>query len=194
MPIFDHFDLLAPVYDLLMWTPDTEHMRELLRLPTSGRLLDAGGGTARVSAPLRPLVGDLVVSDLSKRMLAKARRKGGLLPVRAHAERLPFPDGSFDRVLVVDALHHFCDQREAIADLVRVLKPGGRLVIEELDIARFPIKLVALAEKIALMGSRFYPPEEIRAMIDARGAPARVVSRRGLAAWIVADKPAAVPG
>ncbi|OQY37129.1 MAG: hypothetical protein B6243_01300, partial [Anaerolineaceae bacterium 4572_5.2] len=69
-----------------------------------------------------------------------------------HVERFPFPDNSFDRALVVDALHHFHNQEQAIAELVRVLKKGGRLVIEEPDIHRFAIKLVALAEKAALMG------------------------------------------
>ena len=64
-------------------------------------------------------------------MLAEARAKGTVAPVRGHAERLPFPDGSFDRILVVDALHHFCDQREAIGDLLRVLAPGGRLLVAE---------------------------------------------------------------
>jgi len=43
-------------------------------------------------------------------------------------------DHSFDRVLMVDALHHVVNQAETICELYRVLKPGGRLVIEEPDL------------------------------------------------------------
>jgi ubiquinone/menaquinone biosynthesis C-methylase UbiE len=189
--VLDHFDWLAPVYDRVMGPPDRERMQELLRLPSAGTLLDAGGGTGRVAAGLRPLVDSVVVIDLSRKMLRRAQAKGGLLPVRGVTERLPFRDESFDRVLVVDALHHFRDQRDAIRDLVRVLKPGGRLLIEEPDIHRLPVKLVAALEKLALMQSRFHPAETIREMIEAMGVPAGIDSDGGFSAWVWADKPAA---
>lgn len=188
--MFDHFDFLAPFYDRLIGPPDPARLRELLRLPTPGWLLDAGGGTGRVSSQLRPFVGRLVVSDFSGPMLRQARQKGPLWPTQVRVERLPFPDGSFDRILVVDALHHFHHQPAAIGELVRVLKPGGRLVIEEPDIHRFAVKLVALAEKLLLMGSRFHSPGEIRAMVAAHGLPARIETNGTFAAWVVADKAA----
>jgi demethylmenaquinone methyltransferase/2-methoxy-6-polyprenyl-1,4-benzoquinol methylase len=120
-------------------------------------------------------------------MLRQASTKGGIDAVRAHAERLPFPDDAFDRVLVVDALHHFCDQREAVCDLLRVLRPGGRLVIEEPDYTRFAVKLVALGEKLALMRSRFYTPEAIGHMIAQRGYGADIVRGSKLRAWVIVD-------
>jgi len=186
--MFDHFDLIAPIYERVIGPPDPARLRDLLQLPTGGWLLDAGGGTGRVSSSLRPLVGKLVISDLSGSMLKQAQAKDSLWPLRAHAERLPFPDEHFERVLVVDALHHFCDQRDAIRDLLGVLKPGGRLVIEEPDINRFGVKLVALAEKLALMRSHFYSPADIRDMITAHGMAARIESDDGFAAWVVAEK------
>ncbi|MGQ9549664.1 MAG: class I SAM-dependent methyltransferase [Roseiflexus sp.] len=187
--MLDHFDILAPVYDRLIGPPDPARLQRLLRLPTNGWLLDAGGGTGRVAAGLRPFVGGLVISDRSHQMLRRAREKEMLLPVQAQVQHIPFPDGFFDRVLVVDALHHFSDQQAAVRELARVLAPGGRLVIEEPDIHRPAVKLVALAERMALMGSTFLEPEVVCNMLAAQELNAQVAEHDRFSVWIVADKP-----
>ena len=186
--MLDHFSLLAPLYDRLIGPPNHEKLRDLLQLPSSGWMLDAGGGTGRVSSTLRHLIDHLVVSDLSRHMLQQAQRKGNICSIQAHVERLPFPDGTFERVLVVDALHHFCDQHESLSDLLRVLKPGGRLLIEEPNIHRFVVKGVALAEKLALMRSRFFSPQAIREIIASYGYDASIRDDDRFRAWIFVDK------
>ena len=185
--MLDHFDLIASVYDRLIGPPDTGRLQQLLQLPTTGWLLDGGGGTGRVSGHLNALVGNIVINDLSDRMLKKALQKR-LNSVRAHVERLPFNDACFDRILVVDALHHFCDQQEAIQDLLRVLKAGGRLVIEEPDFNHKGVKFLALAEKLLLMRSHFYAPQDIRGMIQSHGYSATIENDSSYRAWIVVDK------
>ncbi len=186
--MFDHFALLAPIYDLVMPAPDPERLHELLRLPTPGRMLEAGGGTGRVASRLLPVVGLLVVNDLSAPMLRKAQAKGPLRPVQSYVERLPFCDGCFSRVFAVDAFHHFNDHHAAIRELLRVLAPRGRLVIEEPDIRRFPVKLVALLEKLALMRSHFRSAEEIRAMVASHGLQARTACLSDFSTCVVVDK------
>jgi demethylmenaquinone methyltransferase/2-methoxy-6-polyprenyl-1,4-benzoquinol methylase len=184
----DHFHILAPLYDRLMGPPDAAHLAGLLNLPAAGGLLDCGGGTGRASWPLRRWVGRLVVCDLCERMLARARNRN-LNAVRARAEQLPFPDEAFERILVVDALHHFSDPAAAIADFARVLRPGGRIVVEEFDADRKVVRWIALAENIARMHSRFLPPRDIRDLMRACGLKSHVDIGRRLAAWIVGDKP-----
>lgn len=183
-----HFDWLAPIYDRVIGERNPADLQEILKLPTRGRLLDAGGGTGRVSSSLRSMVDGVVIIDWSKPMLREAHAKGCSALVNGLVETLPFPDESFERVLVVDALHHFPDQIGAIAELVRVLKPGGRLLIEEPDINRFAVKLIALAEKVTLMGSHFHSPAQIAAILSKHGFSPSIHSDGRASAWIFIDK------
>jgi len=182
------FDLLAPLYNRVATPRAPDKLIELLKLPCDGWLLDAGGGTGRVASPLRDLVAGVVLSDLSHPMLVHAIAKDGLRAVQARAQRLPFADASFARVLVVDALHHFGDQKGAIGELLRVLQPGGRLVIEEPDIEHVVVKVIALIEKLALMGSHMYKADEIDAMLHSYGVTAHIEKDDSHAVWVVVDK------
>ena len=186
--MIDHFDMIASIYDRFIGIQDHVRLRELLKLPTDGWILDAAGGTGRVSQQFSSMVNNLVVCDLSYKMLRNAKEKGNLLPVRSHIERLPFLDETFDRILIVDAIHHLCDPQEAINDMLRVLKPGGRMVIEEPDIHQFAVKLVAIGEKLLLMRSHFYTIEEIKNMVLDHNVNVTIEHDGRFAAWIIVDK------
>jgi len=180
-----HFNLLAPFYDRVIPFARLERMLKVLGLPHTGSLLDAGGGTGRVADALRPHVGSVIVADVSWGMLAQARQKD-LSAASTETEHLPFADGTFDRVLMVDALHHVVHQGETVCELYRVLKLGGRLVIEEPDLRTFAVKLIAVAEKLALMRSHFLAPLQIAALFPSE-AKVRIESEEHTA-WIIAEK------
>ncbi len=180
-----HFNFLAPFYDKAIPFVRLEKMLTVLDLPHAGTLLDAGGGTGRVAAALRPHLGAVIVADVSWGMLAQARQKG-LTTASTETERLPFANGTFDRVLMVDALHHVVDQSATVRELFRVLKPGGRLVIEEPDLRTFATKLIAIAEKLALMRSHFLDPLQIAALFPKQ---AKVkIEADANNAWVIAEK------
>ncbi len=187
MPIIDHFDLIAPYYDRLIGFHRAEQLEALMGLPVTGTLLDAGGGTGRIAQSLVEKVGKIIVADYSMKMLRQAAKKDGLQALNTAVEALPFPDGTFERILMVDAFHHVGDQVETARELWRVLKPGGRLVIEEPNIDTFPVKLVACFEKIALMRSHFLPPERIAGLFDHPGGR-KAIEREGYQAWVVVEK------
>ncbi len=171
---FDHFGLLAPIYDRLVHSPAVDRLRSLAQLDAGDRLLDAGGGTGRVSAVLSSLVRDTCVLDLSAGMLQQVADKPGLAPCQGVAEAMPFADGTFDKIVAVDTFHHFGEQAGAATELIRVLAPGGILVIEEPDVRRFAVKLIALAERLLLMRSRFLRPDAYEALFTTASTQVRI--------------------
>ncbi|MBN2011595.1 methyltransferase domain-containing protein [candidate division KSB1 bacterium] len=164
--MIDHFRLFAPIYDRVFPAPTKDELQHRYHLPASGWLLDAGGGTGRISRQLTPLIDNIVTADISQPMLKQGAVSPTLVATQASVTYLPFPNDTFSRIIVVDAFHHFQKQQQALRELVRVLAPAGRLIIEEPDISLKIVKLVALAETIALMRSQFHPAPAIEAMLQ----------------------------
>lgn len=183
--MFDHFDVLAPFYDRAIPFARLDLMLKLVKLPFDGLLLDAGGGTGRVATALKPYTRGVLVADVSAGMLAQSRQKG-LSGVRTFSEKLPFATDTFPRILMVDAFHHVLNQRETIAELWRVLQPGGRLVIEEPDIRTLTVKFVAVIEKLALMRSHFVSPPEIAGYFPPQAKVS--IEVEGYNAWVIVEK------
>lgn len=163
------FHWLAPFYDYLVRTPQLDRLKDLLDLSHGDYLLDLGGGTGRVSHQFTGLGANVLICDINRSMLKQAKRKKGLMPLQADADRLPFPPDTFDAVLVFDALHHFSKPRHMVHEMLGVLKPGGRLLIEEQDINHFFIKLIQIAERIVGLHSQFLTQNEISALLPPTG-------------------------
>jgi ubiquinone/menaquinone biosynthesis C-methylase UbiE len=187
MTHFNHFDFLAPYYDRFVKPSDPARFCALCGLPVSGRLLDAGGGTGRKTYSLIGMVTEIVIADSSMGMLSQASKKGGIKTICAESERLPFDDESFERVIMVDTLHHVDNYRSTANELWRVVKPGGRIVIEEPDIRRMPVKIMAIIEKLALMRSHFISPQKISISFPYPNAKVNIEVEDSTA-WIVINK------
>jgi ubiquinone/menaquinone biosynthesis C-methylase UbiE len=183
MPIFDHFSMIAPIYARVTYSK-RDVMREVASLPVRGRLLDVGGGTGRVASAIHDLVDEITLADESFTMLANAPRDS-FRAVCGGSETLPFVDGSFERVIMVDALHHVAHHAQSAHEMFRVLKPGGVLVIEEPDIRTFGVKLIALAEKLLLMRTHFLAPAEIVKLFEVGETSIRAEDGT---AWVVVRK------
>jgi ubiquinone/menaquinone biosynthesis C-methylase UbiE len=161
---FDHFNCLAPFYDRFIRPSISDHLLRLLALNSDHLILDAAGGTGRVAQFLQYPLTKVVVADVAFNMLVETKKKTTLAPVQSPVEVLPFSSNTFDRIILVDALHHVCDQEKSARELWRVLKPGGRLVIEEPDIQTFIVKILAVMEKWMGMRSHFLNRQAIESL------------------------------
>ncbi|MFI8341864.1 class I SAM-dependent methyltransferase [Streptomyces sp. NPDC085639] len=95
------------------------------------RILDAGCGSGALSAALHARGAVITGIDASARMLTLARRRLGddvALHVVDLRDRLPFDDGAFDDVVASLVLHYLEDWGPTLAELRRVIRPGGRLI------------------------------------------------------------------
>lgn len=187
MHLINHFDLIAPYYDRLLSNNRSEKLDELVDLPINGSILDAGGGTGRVSVKFTDYAISIFVCDLSCAMLLQAKNKGKMNPVCSTTENMPYPNDYFCRIVMVDTLHHVFNQAKTINELWRVLAPGGRLIIEEPNIENWTVKLMALAEKLALMRSKFLSPREIQSLLNFKNSDTAVIDE-GINSWVVATK------
>lgn len=174
----------------------TDRLEEDLLLdrigPAQGlRVLDVGCGDGVLATKLAAAGAQVTGLDASVEMLSAARRRAGAVGVmlkliEGEAERMPFPDARFDLVLSVATLCFSSNPDRSIREMVRVLRPGGRLVLGELArwttwaalrrvkswfgssvwrAARFRSRgeLTALADRaglreISVTGAIFYPP------------------------------------
>jgi demethylmenaquinone methyltransferase / 2-methoxy-6-polyprenyl-1,4-benzoquinol methylase len=142
------FDSVAGNYDLMndLMSAGAHRLWKQFTLAQTGlrpgqRALDVAGGTGDLAAGMARQVGAgglVVLSDINAAMLAVGRDAltdrglaGNVRYSLANAERLPFPDSSFDCVTIGFGLRNVTDKAAALRSMGRVLKPGGQLLILE---------------------------------------------------------------
>ncbi len=146
--VADVFHSVAGRYDLMndLMSMGIHRLWKRLTLERSGvrrghQVLDIAGGTGDLTLKFAQRVGPagrVVLADINASMLRVGRDKlldqgvgGNVEYVQANAERLPFPDNSFDCITIAFGLRNVTDKDAALASMARVLKPGGRLLVLE---------------------------------------------------------------
>ncbi len=149
------FDSVASKYDVMndlmsaglhrLWKAYTV---TVANLKEGDRALDIAGGTGDLALAFARKVGhsgQVVHTDINEAMLRVGRDRlldaGVVLPtVVCDAEKLPFPDGHFDLVSVAFGLRNMTHKEQALAEMCRVLKPGGKLLVLEFSKVAPPLE------------------------------------------------------
>ena len=154
--VADVFHSVAARYDLMndlmsggvhrIWKRFTI---ELSGVRKNNAVLDIAGGTGDLAARFAQLVGPegrVVLADINESMLQVGRdklldegRMGNIEFVQADAQYLPFPDDSFDCITIAFGLRNVTDKDLALRSMLRVLKPGGRLLVLEFSKPQNPL-------------------------------------------------------
>jgi SAM-dependent methyltransferase len=115
-----------------VWRAGQERRLEMIRLAAgeriNGVILEDGCGVGMYVRHLQPLRGKVFGLEYEFERVREAHAHSPLV-VNAAGEGLPFPAGTFDLVLSHEVLEHVQDDRRAVEEIVRVLRPGGRLVL-----------------------------------------------------------------
>lgn len=168
------FDWMAPIYDCMSFHRDWDQLFQHLDLTPEHRLLDLGGGTAQLSDRIRQrfpgMDRNIQVLDINRSMMQQGQSKpveSGF--VEGRADQLPYPDESFNRVFIGDALHHMGNQEGVLREVYRVLAPGGLLVLEEFNPATWGGWCVTVLERTLRMESVFHTPTELAKLGERTG-------------------------
>jgi demethylmenaquinone methyltransferase/2-methoxy-6-polyprenyl-1,4-benzoquinol methylase len=146
--VADVFHSVASRYDLMndLMSAGIHRIWKRFTIELSGvrkgnSVLDIAGGTGDLAARFADIVGPegaVVLADINESMLKVGRDKlldsghlGNLEFVQADAQYLPFPDDSFDCITIAFGLRNVTDKDKALRSMLRVLKPGGRLLVLE---------------------------------------------------------------
>ncbi|MDZ7850917.1 MAG: class I SAM-dependent methyltransferase [Halodesulfurarchaeum sp.] len=120
-------------------------------------VLDLGGGTGRAGRAIGP---ETVIFDASEPMLSRATANG-YPAVRGDVRSLPLDSESVDAVVSVDAIHHLPAIESVIAEVERVLRPGGVFVVRDFDPTTVRGRGLSLAERVVGFESTFFPVETV---------------------------------
>jgi ubiquinone/menaquinone biosynthesis C-methylase UbiE len=150
---------------------DFEALADWLRpfVATGGVFADLGGGTGDLGAGVaRSLGARVVIVDSVPQMLFRVPAHPLVSVQLAGAEALPFPDASFDAVLCCNAFHHFKDQETIAREMARVVRPGGGVLILDME-GTGRDRLWALLERIMGEPAGFRTATELESLLSAHG-------------------------
>lgn len=164
----DGYDLHADYYDEKLKFLDSfekDELKRMLKNIKGEKVLDIGCGTGRLVPLLRDLGCEITGVDVSGKMLEKFSQKyPQLKAVKGDIESLPCKDEEFDVVICAFVIVHLYELEKAFEEVYRVLKPGGTVIITNINQRKAP--KVMSKEGDIVITSHYHMPKNVLAALD----------------------------
>jgi ubiquinone/menaquinone biosynthesis C-methylase UbiE len=156
------------------WHARSPHVLDALSITRADDCLEIGSGARSWTSYLAPRVGSMTALEPDGKLIEHARLwrsptspvrpTEGVQFVQGDAQAMPFADDSFDAALMIDVIEHIPDDRRAIAEVARVLRPGGRFVLTTIREDRRPV-----VRKISWEHEREYNLDRLTELVESAG-------------------------
>lgn len=166
-----HFNgIVAHLYDWILPKRKPVEFLELLNAQKHDKILEIGAGTGRIAKHYGFKVRDLTLLDPAENMLKRAI---DLLPhakpIIGFSEKMDIGSNTFDKIVCYDSLHHWQNQMKGLSEAYRVLRPGGKILVLEVDQNNFWGRKIQLFENILKMNSHMHKPSDLKNMLEKIG-------------------------
>ena len=181
--IGDDFDAFMSEYDVT--TRISLISKLITQSDSKGRCLEVGCGTGRISDMLVDHFDDLTVSDISEKLCAKVAQRLQIKSQASDACNLSFADESFDFVVSSECIEHTPAPKLAISEMLRVLKPNGKIILTSPNKLWYPALVVARLLKLRNYAGteNWIFPSQVKKLMVSQGMKIEVATGCHLFPW-----------
>ena len=152
-------------------------------------VLDVGGNTGKITEAYSRNCKEVVVLEPKHNVVEYGRARRPFIKfIEGQVENIPLPDEYFDKVIASASFHHFPNQDKGLKEMKRVLKPGAKMIIMEIDPNTRAGKRLKICESILHTGAKLYEPFQLRKKVEDHDLQVISIKRTTLAYFLTAIK------
>jgi len=160
--VYKYYDKFMAIFNLYK----LKDIEDAAGIDEDELVVDIGGGTGFLANHICNSCNTVYVLDESEKMLSRVEERGNVKVIKGNALSTPFDSGSIDTVIMSDVFHHIKEQEELIAEISRILKDSGKIVIMDFHKNHIRTRLLRLFEFILFGRLFFRTKDEIKVLLE----------------------------
>jgi len=160
--VYKYYDKFMAIFNLYK----LKDIEDAASIDEDEVVVDIGGGTGFLANHICNSCNTVYVLDESEKMLSRVEERGNVKVIKGNALSTPFHSGSIDTVIISDVFHHIKEQEELIAEISRILKDSGKIVIMDFHKNHIRTRLLRVFEFILFGRLFFRTKDEIKVLLE----------------------------